>query len=272
MKNDDGQPISRAGIWAQFLRLASRRAFGRMPPGCVSLRCPRLKLQVQKNPWQLYREIFLRDCYRPLVPLGKSPRIVDLGANIGLASIYFLTRWPAARLFACEPNPAAFELLKGNLAAEQFPAASIQLEASAVSDAVGSVEFAVPAGNPTAVYASISRRGLTAATEVHTLRVPALDAADLFGKPADLLKLDVEGHEYPVLEHALPNASVIRSLVIEFHELEQNQKRLEGIIGRLLAEGGYRGVDWRGKTLTPLTRSLRDRQGSALLRFCRREA
>lgn len=270
MKNDDGLPVSRADVWVQFLRLALRRGMGRRSNGVLSLQCPRHDLWVQKNPWQLYREIFVRDCYRPLVPLGPTPRIVDLGANIGLASLYFLTRWPAARLLACEPNPAAFALLQRNLAADRFPKACIRLEGSAVSEADGTVEFTVPAGNPTAVYASISRRGTTAGTEVQTLRVPAVDAARLFAEPADLLKLDIEGHEYPVLEHALPQASVIRSLVIEFHELEEQPQRLERLLVRLLGEAGYRGVDEAGRTL--LSGSLIHRRGAALLRFCHRES
>ena len=37
-------------------------------------------------------------------------RIVDLGANIGAASV-FATRWPNARILALEPDPGTFERL-----------------------------------------------------------------------------------------------------------------------------------------------------------------
>jgi FkbM family methyltransferase len=259
--------MSRAGVWAQYLHLALRRGSGQMPTGVVSLRCPRVELHVHKNPWRLYSEIFLHDCYQPLLPLGVRPRIVDIGANIGLASLYFLTRWPDARLLAYEPNPAAFDLLKRNLAADRFPAAKICLEASAVSDADGTVEFTVPTSNPTAIYASISPRGVTAGTAVQTLHVRTMDAARVFAEPADLVKLDIEGHEYPVLERALPNASVIRSLAIEFHQVVQNQERMEKLLGWLLGDGGYRGVDKFGRPLEAGSR----RSHGGVLRFCRRE-
>ena len=58
-------------------------------------------------------EVFCREDYR-------APRdvrvVVDLGANIGLSALYFLTRNPAVRCHLCEPNPTNVERMRRNLA------------------------------------------------------------------------------------------------------------------------------------------------------------
>jgi FkbM family methyltransferase len=224
-----------------------------------------LRLKVHKNPWRLYREIFVKGSYDPLVPLGSSPRIFDVGANIGLASLYFLERWPSARLVAWEPNPAAFAMLEQNLKAARFPKADVRVEATALSISDGMVEFTAPTDDPTAVYASIIRKGASSNGKWDRWKVPAVDAERLFSEPADLLKLDIEGHEYPVLEHARPKASVTRSLAIEFHRVDRNLDRLEKAVERLLDECGYRAVDPEGRPVEVDT--LRKRRGSLVLRF-----
>jgi FkbM family methyltransferase len=173
-------------------------------------------------------------------------------------------------LLAWEPNPAAFELLERNLSADDLPAAEIQIEAKALSNAEGTVEFTVPKEDPTAIYARIPTKDTRADPEAKRVPVQAVDAADLFAEPADLVKLDIEGQEYPVLEHALPNSSTIPSLTIEFHRVHRHQAQVEELLGRLLEEGGYRGADKSGKALEP--DSLRGLRGSVLLRFCRWDA
>jgi hypothetical protein len=98
-----------------------------------------------------------------------------------------------------------------------------------------------------------------------TVRVPSVDARTLFAKPADLMKLDIEGQEYPVLEHALPKSSRIPSLAIEFHRVDRNRKKLMNLVSRLRDEGGYWMSDNTGRPLEP--DALNTRKGSLLLRF-----
>src|SRR3954462_7568786 len=46
-----------------------------------------------------------------------SPRILDCGANVGLASLFFKRRHPAARITAYEADPSLFAIAKANLTA-----------------------------------------------------------------------------------------------------------------------------------------------------------
>src|SRR5580698_5943277 len=49
---------------------------------------------------------------------GSAPRtIVDAGANIGLASIFYANKYPSARIIAIEPEASNFQMLVKNTAA-----------------------------------------------------------------------------------------------------------------------------------------------------------
>ncbi|MFI5179368.1 MAG: hypothetical protein ACHQO8_12420, partial [Vicinamibacterales bacterium] len=45
-----------------------------------------------------------------------APRILDCGANVGLASLFFRRAYPKARITAFEADPAIFAMLDANLA------------------------------------------------------------------------------------------------------------------------------------------------------------
>src|SRR5256885_16984483 len=49
-------------------------------------------------------QIFIEEEYRPLV-LSSPQAIIDLGANVGYSSAYFLSQYPNATVLAVEPDP-----------------------------------------------------------------------------------------------------------------------------------------------------------------------
>ena len=66
----------------------------------------------------LYQEIFVRRTYMQCgvsLPRTGRPTVVDVGANIGLFSLFCHRTNPRCRLVAVEPAPAAFEVLERNL-------------------------------------------------------------------------------------------------------------------------------------------------------------
>jgi FkbM family methyltransferase len=82
-------------------------------------------------------ESYISSRYSKLLADGKTPVIIDLGANIGLASLWFKERYPKATILAVEPNAANFQILKQNLARDH---SAILLEA-AVGSSPGNVEL-----------------------------------------------------------------------------------------------------------------------------------
>jgi FkbH-like protein/FkbM family methyltransferase len=73
---------------------------------------------VHLNPYEtdyVYKEIFEDQCYtRHGIRLRDDATVVDIGANIGLFSLFVSSRCARPRIFAFEPAPVVFDLLRAN--------------------------------------------------------------------------------------------------------------------------------------------------------------
>ena len=144
------------------------------------------------------------------VDLGFDPRlIVDLGANVGYASVDFALRYPEARVVAVEPEPSNVEVLRRNVAglpvevveAAVWPRAAIlELEEAEI----GHVGFRVREGTS-------SRHG------VSTVTIPMLMERE-GSNVIDLLKIDIEGSELELLSEEAAWLERVRAISIEFHD------------------------------------------------------
>lgn len=117
--------------------------------------------------------------------------VVDIGANIGLSALYFLTHSPAARCVLYEPVPANVERLRENLAGYE---GRWELHEAAVADRSGTLPFAVEASGR---YGGLDRG--EAVRDRIDVRVEHVSDAlrqvlEEYGR-IDVLKLDTEGSE-----------------------------------------------------------------------------
>ena len=123
---------------------------------------------------------------------------VDFGANIGVASLYFLTRNRTARCHAYEPVPVNADRFRRNLAGFE---GRYVLREVAVATAGGQTEFGV---EPTGRYG-----GIGVATG-ETIRVDARGVNDVLAEivaedgEIDVLKIDIEGLEEAVVRAIRP--------------------------------------------------------------------
>src|SRR5262249_52884027 len=63
----------------------------------------------------VYKEIFEDRCYlRHGITVPDGATVVDIGANIGLFSLFALSRSRTAKIYAFEPAPVVYDLLKAN--------------------------------------------------------------------------------------------------------------------------------------------------------------
>jgi len=64
----------------------------------------------------IFREIFENRCYLPAdFSLGGGDVVLDVGANIGMAALFFLDQRPDVVVYAIEPAPALQDALRRNL-------------------------------------------------------------------------------------------------------------------------------------------------------------
>ena len=213
----------------------------------------------------IFREIVTRACYLPpgiALPLSGG-LLLDVGANIGLFTLWAAARAPEARIVACEPAPASFSLLCRNVRERGLDGRVCTMPLAIGSSASRRTLtwYARMPGNATffadekAAEASVCfrperRAAMLDATvidcEVRTLSqtlrsagesggdgVEVGDGGGIAGVPAhdasqlavDLLKIDVEGSELDVLRGIdAADWPRIRQVVLETHGSGRQQE------------------------------------------------
>jgi FkbM family methyltransferase len=131
-------------------------------------------------------EIFCRLDYR--LPAG-ARTVVDIGSNIGISGLYFLTRSARVRCHLFEPDPRNIERLRENLAAYRD---RLELTEAAVADRAGRLRFG---REPTGRYGGVES-GLADEIEVDCLHINDVLTSVLgVNGRVDMLKIDTEGLE-----------------------------------------------------------------------------
>jgi FkbM family methyltransferase len=150
-------------------------------------------------------EILIREDY---ASQGDPRTILDVGANIGLASLYFSRRHPSARIGAVEADPRTFERLRRNIAG----LSRVSILNRAVSGTDGKLVFY---SSPQSISSSLRRRSRDdEAVEVRAMSLGAV--MEHFGMDhVGLLKMDIEGAEFDALAQAPMDR--VDEVIVEVH-------------------------------------------------------
>jgi len=145
--------------------------------------------------------------------LPDDARIVDLGANIGLASVYFASLYPQARVAAVEPDQENCRLIARNcrrLLREHR--LHVMRAFVAAGDGVAGIERNLRS------WAFQKVDQIDADHEaVPCLSMPTLLNASRFDR-IDLLKCDIEGSERELFRGCGPWIGQVRHLIVETHK------------------------------------------------------
>ena len=185
---------------------------------------------------QLFHEIFIDRIYSfPGAPTAL--RIIDAGANIGLATLFFSREYPDAQIDCFEPNPEAFALLERNIAANRVRATAHRV---AVGAKDGEGEFFYLPGVTGDCYSSLRelREEFHPNGRFRSRQIQVQSLRPFLEKPVDILKVDIEGGEGEVLPNVAEQLPQVRNLVMEFHPLRG--AALLGDMLNLLDKGGHR--------------------------------
>jgi FkbM family methyltransferase len=170
----------------------------------------RVHLRMDTSDFCAYRDvlIFQTKCYDPSIPDFKPNTIVDAGAHIGMASIRFALKYPAARIIAIEPEPSNFAALIRNTA----PYQTITPIQAALWREDGEVSLGASTAHPKGAFQIVEHgqqraRAITMATVMREAGVDSID----------LLKVDIEGAEIEVFE-SCPWLRSVHVMAVELHD------------------------------------------------------
>jgi amino acid adenylation domain-containing protein/FkbM family methyltransferase len=226
--------------------------------GCSRFELPSGDLVLQKNRAETefcYREIFTENQYlRHGIELDRGACVFDVGANVGLFALYATWRAGGAKIYAFEPLPEVFSILRANaelhgLDAELFPYGLGQCEQDVDIQYFPYVTIVSGSGDPKNAVETVRKflEGQNAQGDLDmllaermkhetvrcTLRPLSQVIREHGVEQIDLLKIDVEGAEWEVLAGIEETDwAKIRQLVVEVHNtgarLAKMRQLLEG--------------------------------------------
>ncbi len=156
-----------------------------------------------------------------------NPTIIDCGGNVGMSAIWFLQSYPQCRLTVYEADAELAGILKANLANAGYPDAHVLNRAVWTAD--GEIAFS-STGVDTGKIDPLGSG-----------KVKAVDLAASLPNEVDLLKIDIEGAEFDVLDRLLSSGTIntIRNLAVEFHPTRKTFPQMLEIFLKL-EHAGYR--------------------------------
>jgi len=171
----------RAGSYPVYARL-------RTPIGQIALQA------YSREDLITLHEVFFREDYRITGEGAKRLRVaVDFGANIGIATAYFLTRNGDVRVYSYEPVPTNLDRARKNLATFVD---RVEINECAVGTEEGTMSFGIEASG---------RYGGIGVPHAEQIQIPCQRGDVELGRILqahhciDVLKVDVEGMETPLL-------------------------------------------------------------------------
>lgn len=197
------------GTWAR----EQRRGLNGAPAGSlVALRVPDVPWLVwaragTSDQW-VWDQVFLQGELDTALPAAPTT-IIDAGANVGYAMLWFAARYPRARIACLEIDP-------GNIRVLRLNASPVAGRVTVLGKGLWSGRTRLAIENPHAASWSFRAR------ESQDGPIEAIGVDELLDElgfeRASLLKLDIEGAELDVLESAHRWIDRVDALMVETHD------------------------------------------------------
>jgi FkbM family methyltransferase len=153
--------------------------------------------------------------------------VLDLGANVGLFAAFVFARQDDAHVTSVEPDHVNLAILRGVRAAN--PTLDWRVIEAGAGVAVGEVGF---------VSGLFADSHVSADGENSSTKVPIIDVFDL-GENFDLVKMDIEGSEWAILEDQRLATWPVSGMVLEWHARGCPEPDPHEYVLQLLTRAGF---------------------------------
>lgn len=181
-----------------------------------------------------FLEIFWGGTYSSPFAKKSCQSFVDLGANTGMASFYFLNKYQIQNAILVEANPTLARNLR-----KQMPSTTdtrkITIEQACVTGtAKDPIDFFLSNDHRmSSIYAAFDSDTAPAPTRISAIPLRALLAKHDLQK-VDLLKMDIEGAEFDILDN---DPSVFKSFSNIYAEVHGDDAKRAGFSKSIAAQG-----------------------------------
>lgn len=170
----------------------------------------------------LKKEIFEDKIYD--LEINNAQEIIDVGAHLGLATIYFKTKYPKSHILSFEPNPNIFPILEENVIYNRID--NVELKNVALGSKEEIRNFYIDDSGAdcfsTAGFTKNSWEGTQATREI---KVKVDKLSKFIDKNIDILKIDAEGAEVEIIKELDEEDKLryIKNVIIEFHPINKRK-------------------------------------------------
>ena len=171
----------------------------------------------------LIKEVFVANEYYFQTD-NKAPIIIDCGANIGMATLFFKWLQPNATIYSFEPQKSTFDILERNIKRNNLQ--NVHYFNLALSDTNGTIDF-FGEDNSNLMSSVLQERSVGQKVQVECRKL-----SDFITQPIDLLKIDVEGAETFILKDLIDNNKLnketFKQIIMEYHHKIESQSSKMG--------------------------------------------
>ncbi len=182
----------------------------------------------------LIEEIFIKGTYD--IDLQEdNPTIIDAGANIGVAMLFFKWKYKNAKILCFEPNENCLRYLYQNISSNELT--NIEIYEAFLSNTTSEINIAFPTSNLTSLNAKEMLQNETSSDSIITKKVNTRQLSNFFNSKINLLKLDIEGGEVDVLYELIESKKfqLIENYIIEYHYSKTSKESLASFLNTFIS-------------------------------------
>jgi FkbM family methyltransferase len=213
--------------------------FFRLSNGCMLAAPPTMPFRA------MFSEIVESKCYQPspMFRIRSRDTVLDIGANVGLFSIWVSFNVPSARIFAFEAASDNYMALAHNVRSNHLKGISAHRYAVSDGSSTHTTLYRGFHGGIHSTRPEYQNWNPSMGSKRKTEKVRTISLVQIFQRfkinKVDFMKLDCEGAEYDILfSTPEPTLSRIRRIVGEYHDL--SSERHGGILKKFLRRNGFK--------------------------------